>query len=84
MGVALWYTAWVTKAHHKITFRGKSGGGLGLGEGFPYNISATGAVSNFKFGVQLGFANAHHKIAFRKKWVWPWARGAPQNSVVPL
>ena len=29
---------------------------------FPYNISATAGASNFKFGVQLGFAKAHHKI----------------------
>jgi len=43
----------------KITLRGKSGDGLGLGEllkifGFPYNISATAGASDFKFGQQLG------------------------------
>jgi len=41
----------------------KSGRGHGLGElskflEFPFNISATAEVSDFKFGMQLG----HHKI----------------------
>jgi len=30
--------------------------------GFSYNISATAGASDFKFGTQLGFAKAHHKI----------------------
>jgi len=30
--------------------------------GFPFNISATVEDSVFKFGTQLGFAKAHHKI----------------------
>jgi len=30
--------------------------------GFPCNISATAEASDFKFGMQLGFADAHHKI----------------------
>ena len=60
------------KTHHKITPRGKSGGGLGLREipktlEFPYNISATAGASDFKFNTQLGFAKAHHKITRRKK-----------------
>jgi len=51
-----------------------SGGGLGLGElpkilRFPYNISATAGASDFKFGAQLGFAKAHHKITRRRKGV---------------
>jgi len=33
---------------------------------FPFNISAT-----------AGFVKGHHKITLRKKWAWPWARGAP-------
>jgi len=46
--------------------------GLGLGElpnisGFPFNISATSEASDFKFGTQLGFAKAHHKITPRGK-----------------
>ena len=46
----------------------KSGGGLELGElskilEFPYNISATARASDFKFGKQLRFAKARHKIA---------------------
>ena len=47
--------------------------------GFPFNISATAEASDFKFGIQLGFAmfiiNSHPE----KKWAWPWARGAPLN-----
>ena len=35
--------------------------------GFPYNISATTGASDFKFGAQLGFAKAHHKITRRRK-----------------
>jgi len=47
--------------------RGKSGRGHGLGElpkilGSPFNISAMAEASDFKFGTQLGFAKAHHKI----------------------
>jgi len=35
--------------------------------GVPYNISATAKASHFKFGAQLEFAKAHHKIIRRKK-----------------
>jgi len=35
--------------------------------GFPYNISATAGASDFKFGKQLGFAKAHHKITRKRK-----------------
>ena len=46
--------------------------GHGLGElpkilGFPFNISAMAEASDFKFGMQLGFAKAHHKITPRGK-----------------
>jgi len=53
----------------------KSRRGSGLGElpenfRFPFNISATAEASDFKFGIQLGFAKAHHKILhIRKKGV---------------
>ena len=30
--------------------------------GFPHTILATAGASEFKFGTQLGFAKAHHKI----------------------
>jgi len=30
--------------------------------GFPYNIYTMAEASDFKFGVQLRFAKAHHKI----------------------
>jgi len=33
---------------------------------FPY-ISARAGASDFKFGAQLGFAKAHHKITRRRK-----------------
>jgi len=35
--------------------------------GFPYNISAMVDASDFKFGAQLGFVKAHHKITRRRK-----------------
>jgi len=53
----------------------KSGRGHGLGElakilRFPFNISATAEASYFKFGMQLEFAKAHHKITPRiKEWL---------------
>jgi len=37
--------------------------------GFSFNISATAEASNFKFGMQLEFAKAHHKIIPREKRV---------------
>jgi len=55
------------KAHHKITSRGKSGRGHGLGKlpnilESPFTIPTTVEASDFKFGMQLGYAKAHHKI----------------------
>jgi len=58
------------KAHHKITsFTCKRKGehGQRLGEfpkilGFPFNIYIIAEDRDFKFGTQLGFAKAHHKI----------------------
>ena len=35
--------------------------------GFPFIISATAEASDFKFGTQLDFAKAHHKITPRGK-----------------
>jgi len=45
----------------------KTGRGPGLGElpkiwKFPFNICTMAEASDFKFGTQLGFAKAHHKI----------------------
>jgi len=50
----------------------KSGYGPRLGElpdfrSSPFNIFATAGASDFKFGRQLGFAKAHHKITPRKE-----------------
>jgi len=60
------------KGHHKSTPREKSGHSPWLGKlpkilGFPFNISATTEVSDFKIGRLVGFANAHHKIQPRRK-----------------
>jgi len=59
-------------AHHKIPHRRKSGRGPGLEElpkilGFLFNICAAAESSNFKFGMQLGFAKAHHETTPRGK-----------------
>jgi len=35
--------------------------------GFPFNIFATTEDSDFKFGMQVGFAKGHHKITPREK-----------------
>jgi len=54
----------------KITPRGKSGHGLGLGE-LPktlfvyFNIYTMAEARDFKFDTQLGFAKAHHKTTHR-------------------
>ena len=60
------------KTHHEIPLEEKVGCGPGLQElseiwGCPFNISATAETSDFKFGRQLGFAKAHHKITPRKE-----------------
>jgi len=62
------------KCHHKITSKGKTGRGPGLGKlptilESPFNISATAEAIDFKFGKQLGFAKAHHKITPKEKAV---------------
>ena len=50
----------------------KSKCGPALGElleiwSFPFNISGTAETSDFRFGTQLGFAKAYHKITLRVK-----------------
>ena len=35
--------------------------------GFPFNISVMAEASDFKIGMRLGFAKAHHKIPHRRK-----------------
>jgi len=35
--------------------------------GLPFNIFVTAETSDFKFGTQLAFAKAHHKITPRGK-----------------
>jgi len=50
---------------------------------FPY-ISVIYGANDFKFGMQLRLAKAHHEIPLEEKLVWPWARGALQNFGVFL
>jgi len=35
--------------------------------GVPYNISVTAGANDFKFGMKLGLAKAHHKTTTRGK-----------------
>jgi len=78
------------KAHHKITPRGKSGCGHGVGKlpkilESPFNISATADASDYKFGMQLGFAKIHHKITPREKRGGDFGLGElPKISGVPV
>jgi len=77
------------KAHHKITPRGKKwawpwAGGAPQNLGFPFNISATTEDSDFKFGMQLGFAKGIIKSHQEKKWAWLWAGELPKILEFPL
>ena len=49
----MWAWSWTRKAPENV--------------GPPFNISAFAEASEFKFGTQLGFAKAHHKITPRGK-----------------
>ena len=58
----------LTKAHHKITLREKSGPRVGKLPNIlesPFNISATAEASKFKFGMQLEFAKGHLNVKNR-------------------
>jgi len=55
------------KLCYKVFLRGPGLGELPKLRGSPFNISATAETSDFKFGTQLGFAKAHHKITPEKK-----------------
>jgi len=46
----------------------------------PFNISAMAEDSDFKIGMQMGFAKAHHKITHRRKS----GRGLGQGSSLKL
>jgi len=50
---------------------------------FP-SISVTDEASDFKFGRQLGLTRPIIRSNQKKKWVWPWARGAFQKFGFPL
>ena len=45
---------------------------------FPFNIFASAEASDVKFGKQLGFANAHHKIPPRRNVGVAWTRELPK------
>ena len=51
---------------------------------FSFIILTEAEASDLKFGVQLGFAKAHHKTDKGKKWAWPWAREALQSWGFPF
>jgi len=84
-----WHAAGVYQGPSSNPTKRKRGCGPGIGElpeiwGFPFNISATAEASDFKFGTQLGFAKAYHKITPREKsGVALGYRGALQNFGVP-
>jgi len=50
---------------------------------FPY-ISVIDEARDFKFGMQLVLAKAHHEIPQEEKVVWPWARGTPEICGFPF
>ena len=68
----------------------KRGRGPGLGElpkmwRFPFNINTMAEASDFKFGIQLGFAKAHHKITPRgKRGCGPELEELPEIGEVPF
>ena len=75
------------KAHHQIPLEEKWAWAKEARRNLdlPFNISATAEASDFKFGTQLAFAKAHHKIIpGGKSGGWHWARGASQNLAVFL
>jgi len=72
MLLCFWHAAGVCQGPSSNTSERISGCGPRLGElseswGFPFNISAMAEGSDFKFGTQLGFAKARHKITPREK-----------------
>jgi len=54
----------ITKSHPEEKARGP--GLRNHPKYLPFNISAMAKASEFKFGTQLGFAKAHHKITRRR------------------
>ena len=50
---------------------------------FPVNISATDKATEFKFGMQLGFAKVHLKITSRRKSGRGLGPGKPHKFGVP-
>jgi len=52
--------------------------------GFPFNISATAEDSDLKFGTQLRFVKAHHKITPRGISKGDLGLAGSQNFGVPL
>jgi len=74
----------ITKSHPENKV-----GGYRLGEllnilGFRFNIFATAEASDFEFGMQLGFAKAHHKITPVGKVGLALGKGSIPKFGVPL
>jgi len=68
---------------------GNSGHGLGLRElpkilWFHFNIHTMAAARDLKFGIQLGFATAHHKTTPRGKLGVALGYGSSHIFGVPL
>ena len=57
----------IIKLHPKEKWAWPWGRGAPQNLGFPFNISATTEGSDFKIGMQVGFAKAHHKILSGRK-----------------
>jgi len=77
------------KSHHKITPRGISGHGLGLGS----TPKFCGSASIFAQWLKLGTSNLVHSLGLprstikphpEEKWAWRWVRAAPIYWGFPL
>ena len=62
-------SVWIAQIYHSSTtvYGVSTHFNVLIPTGFFINISATAEASDFKFGTQLGFATAHHKITPRVK-----------------
>jgi len=57
----------IIKSHRKKKWVWPWARGAPRNLGLPFNISASAEARDFKFGIWLGFAKAHHKITHRGK-----------------
>jgi len=54
----------------KNWWRGPGPGELSKISRFHFNIYTMAGLRDFKLGIQLGFAKAHHKTTTRGNWAW--------------